>query len=108
MEVVERQSLTALRQQSLDLWQREDALDKFVELALAHVVHSWRDALHRRATGDEPVRAFLALTFGDVLCTLLKALEPVLVLPDALFELSAFTLKLFLGFNYNHTSLKFG
>ena len=50
----------------------------------------------------------MALAFGDVLCTLLEALEPVLVLPDALFELSAFTLKLFLGFSYNHTSLKLG
>lgn len=87
MEVVERQSPTAFRQERLYLRQSKNALGKLVELAFAYYAHSWLDALHRRAAGDEPVRAFLALAFGDVLCTLLDALEPVLVLPDAFFEL---------------------
>lgn len=50
----------------------------------------------------------MALTLGDMLCTLLEALQPVPVLPDAFFELGAFFLKLFLGFSYNLTSLKLG
>ena len=87
MEVVQRQSAAAFRQERQHLRQGEDALNQLVKLALAHSAHSWCDALYRRAASYEPVRPLLPLAFGDVLRALLDALEPVPVLPDARFQL---------------------